>query len=255
MFFCSIKIFKKKVHLIGFNGCDEKGKTIFKSIPYKIRRVDFENDFELAFLFRKGRFSYPWLYIIKRRFYKKNKIVFAEGLFFEDHLFNVELLYYCRKVRIIPFALYNHRLHHNSITGNFSIKKLMDLYKVYEKLEIFLIEKKIFRMYQDLYFARYLTHCVYRSFQIYHGLSRADKNDKIKSFLEKIRNSNLLNDSNLNYLKKVVNSIPPNEIIRNDYYQAYQNLKIIKKNYGFFKFINIVKNIIRKQLKERNHRF
>ena len=111
----------------------------------------------------------------------------------------------------------------------------------------------MFRVYKELFYARYLTHCIYRSFEGYWSIT--DKEKKVKTLLKKVRSSSLLGGDNLNSLKKIALSIPNNENIKRDYLEAYYNLKFLKKYYFWFNIISFLKIKFWYKLKNGSYRF
>jgi len=118
---------------------------------------------------------------------------------------------------------------------------------------LFLKNKNLFRVYKELYYARYLTHCIYRSFEGYWSIT--DKEKKIKTLLTKVRRSNLLGDDKLNSLKKIALSIPNNESIKIDYLAAYYNLKFIKNYYFLFNIFSFLRIKFWHKFKNGSYRF
>ena len=69
-----------------------------------------------------------WGKAYNRSFWLKNKISFAEDVFFEDNIADVKVFAFAQKVLICPHDFYYYRLRGNSITQSFSDKKIDDFF-------------------------------------------------------------------------------------------------------------------------------
>lgn len=96
---------------------------------------------ENALLQRDFAFVCVVLRVYKRSFLLTNDLWFKEGLFHEDNLFTPLACFYATKVRVFNAGLYNYRVHANSITTTFDLKRLKDLMAIANELAAFFIPK------------------------------------------------------------------------------------------------------------------
>lgn len=238
----SIAVEKKpkiEVFLWGYCIFNDKSPTSKKFLPQKPNKKLGETPFELGMLNRKGFTSVPWIYILKKKFITSHKISFSEFTFYEDLKFTNEVLFYVKSVITLPFVGYHYRKHKTSVTGKPTKEKIHQKFAEFEKIRIFLIENKLYAHYKQLYVARFLTFCVFTSFNEYFSLKKTEKDCHIDEKMENIRKSLWLKDEKLNLLKTItflIDKHNENELY-NFYLASYIGLKNIKNRYGLYKFM------------------
>ena len=96
--------------------------------------------------FNDGNLVMPSTFSVYRTdFVKKNNVIFAEGLYYEDALYTIHAAYYAKKVKQIPNKLYVVRRRENStMTGTFDKKRCHDITAIHEKMFKFIKENKMF---------------------------------------------------------------------------------------------------------------
>lgn len=187
----------------------------------------------------KGFLPVPWLYIVKKSFINEYQLRFSEGVFFEDVEFTTSMLFYAKKVTVLPFVGYHYRRHASSVTGSVSERKIKDKFTAFLKIKSFLVRKGSFQYYQSLYISRFLTFCVFTSFIDYFSLSRKDRNEELDGYMNEIRNSDVLNTENLQFIRNIGLSLSKDKekSTRKFYLRAYSGLSSIKNRYSFYRII------------------
>jgi glycosyltransferase involved in cell wall biosynthesis len=165
-----------------------------------------DNDFYLYFLMhRKGLYSMPWIYIFSRKLLINNNVLFSEGIFFEDVIFVAKALNLVKKIGVYKDKpLYNYKLRHASITQSVSKKKIDDLYTAHFYLKEFLKDNQLLEKFKEEYTYRFLLDCVAPSFVDFSRLEKNKKDKDLKRFMKKIRKSEFLSLSNIQFLKKTI---------------------------------------------------
>lgn len=115
----------------------------------------------------------PWLYMVKREFLIKNQLFFAEGYYYEDQLYTMELLACPGKILKIRFPFYFYRMDRPGSTTNvMSLKKATDAAyicgKMLEQLE---------KISEDMqpYFQTVCMISLYQYYSVYLRLRPADR--------------------------------------------------------------------------------
>ncbi len=87
----------------------------------------------------------------KKSFLDRNHIRFPEGIYFEDHFWNVQVITNARVTRCIPDSLYIRRCREDSImSSGLSEKKCLDMVKKQELVWRYLAESNVWMQYKDL---------------------------------------------------------------------------------------------------------
>ncbi len=143
---------------------NEKTGAITSNDPYFGLKI-FEEQKDMGVFFN-GVFSYeqcrdflfricvvPWNKLIKTDFLKKNSIKFAEGLSFEDNIFSLELLLNAGRISLVnePLPYYRFGSVHSLTYGINDYSKL-DLFNVFNKMEVVLRDKGVFEEFGEYFF-------------------------------------------------------------------------------------------------------
>lgn len=92
-----------------------------------------------------------WVAAYKKNFLDRNHIRFPEGIYFEDHFWNVQVITSARQTRCISDSLYIRRCRENSIMSSvFNEKKCLDMVKKQELVWEYLAESNVWTQYRDL---------------------------------------------------------------------------------------------------------
>ena len=208
-------------------------------LPQKPDKAKGETPFQLGMLSRKGFSAVPWVYVVKSSLIKKHALRFSEGIYFEDIEFTTSLLYYAKKLTVLPFVGYHYRKHPLSVTGRSSKQKIDDKFTAFTQIKSFLEDQGVFQQYQSLYLARFLTFCVYTCFNDYFSLSKNERDQKLDAYMLRIRKSTLLRKENLLLLRNISLSLPKEKeiVVRRVYLEAYAGLSGIKNRYHMQRFL------------------
>lgn len=87
-------------------------------------------------------------YLYKRSLFTNNAINFPEGIFFEDQLTSLELLFYAKKVVSISEPLYHYYMRQDSTTHSLSTQKIENVFDVIEAIEIFFQKKNLLEKHE-----------------------------------------------------------------------------------------------------------
>ncbi|MCF6224365.1 MAG: glycosyltransferase [Flavobacteriaceae bacterium] len=236
------------VFVWGANQCNSSGKIKKSHIPKKINVKKNETPFNLLLLSRKGFMTLTFAYIIKRDFIEEHHIRFSEGIFFEDIMFTIQLLFHAKKVKVIPKAFYNYRRNKDSVTGRATKQKIDHKFTAFVQIKSFLEKEGVFKQYEAIYLVRFLTMCVYTSFSDYFSLSKNERDAELDTYMKNIRESKLLCKENLELIKNIALSLPKEEKkTKKAYLRAYFGLRAIKNRYNSHQFISrILIKIFRK---------
>ncbi len=172
---CSVTTFNQKT---GFYNNSDPYMTM-NLFPQPFEKRAFTPKETYNFIFRIC--VMPWNKIYKKNFLKTHKILFKEGLNFEDNVFFYETFFQAKKICITKENLVFYRL--NSETsytfGKQDFKKL-DFFEIFDLIEKFLKEKKYYLQLED-YFQNYKKGTL-----IYWYKKLNDKKTKEK-YLEKLK--------------------------------------------------------------------
>ena len=230
---------KTEVFVWGFSIFQERKKKRKMFLPQKPDKNRGEAPLQLGMLSRKGFSAVPWVYIVKRSLIEKHALRFSEGIYFEDIEFTTSLLFYAKKVTVLPFVGYHYRKHPLSVTGRSSKQKIDDKFTAFSQIKSFLEHKGVFQQYQSLYLARFLTFCVYTCFNDYFSLSKSEGDQELDEYMYLIRKSTLLRKENLLLLRNIGLSLSKEKekVIRRVYLGAYAGLYGIKNRYYLHRFL------------------
>jgi glycosyltransferase involved in cell wall biosynthesis len=87
--------------------------------------------------------GYTCGYLYKKSLFTHNAIAFPEGIYFEDQLTSLELLFYAQKVISIAEPLYNYYMRQDSTTHTLSKQKIENIFDVIEVIEHFFKKKDL----------------------------------------------------------------------------------------------------------------
>lgn len=226
-----------EVFVWGFSSFKSGKKPNKEKLPQKPNKKKGETPFHLGMLCSKGYGATPWVYVVKRTFVEQHRICFSENIFFEDVEFTTKMLYYAKKVTIIPRVCYHYRKHKSSVTARSSSKKIKDKFMAFDKIKLFLIEKNVWHHYESLYKVRYLAFCVFTCFNEYFSLSIKERNSELDAFMLSLRKGEPLSKKNLQLLRNVGLSLTQDEETRKFYILSYVGLSRIRKRYHLHRFI------------------
>ena len=119
-----------------YSNCDEKGNMLKKNIhylsrtTYEYKEIDGETLFSSIYCME---FFTPLL-LQKRSFILSNKILFEEGVYFEDIEYCTKIALSSPKAMYIPNHFYVYRLRKGSITHTINEKKIVDLIRIIDKM-------------------------------------------------------------------------------------------------------------------------
>jgi glycosyltransferase involved in cell wall biosynthesis len=125
--------------------------------------------------------NYPmtWSKLFRTDFLWSNRLNFAEGLIYEDELYNWQTVILANKISVIPEQLYHYRYNENSITGSCG-KRSFDIIEICERVRSFLEESGHIQEWQDKY-------CVWKLSVLAHKFNAFSVELK-HEFKERIRN-------------------------------------------------------------------
>lgn len=122
----------------------------------------------------------PWIYMVKRDFLIKNDLYFAEGYYYEDQLYTMELLSCPGKILKIRFPYYFYRMDRPGSTTNvMSLKKATDAAYICEQML-----DKLEKVSKDMqpYFQAVCMISLYQYYSIYLRLESNDRKIAWKRF-------------------------------------------------------------------------
>lgn len=97
--------------------------------------------------------------IVCNKLYKKdlfilNNISFPLKMYYEDHIVNLNLFFYAKKVSFVNIPFYNWFERSGSITNNFSRKHIEDVFITLDSIKAFLVKNRIYDKYKKLFYFR-----------------------------------------------------------------------------------------------------
>lgn len=97
--------------------------------------------------------------IVCNKLYKKdlftlNNIYFPLKMYYEDHIVNLKLFFYAKKVSFVNIPFYNWFERSGSITNNFSKKHIEDVFITLDSIKAFLVKNRIYDKYKKLFYLR-----------------------------------------------------------------------------------------------------
>lgn len=232
-----------KVFLWGFREISHDGRI--KKTHQPLDTDKKESVTELFFLTRKGFYSYVWLYAVQRKFILEHNIQFPENIYFEDILFTFQVLFFAKKVNVIPVISYNYRKHSSSITGKTSKQKIFDKFTAFDQLKTFLKHKGEFKKYEKLFQIRFLVYCVCTSLNGYFLLSSQKKDSDLKEFVQNVKSSNYFNLENFDSIRNEALKLSDVEkMTKKNLLGAYYSLCLMFK---YFKTYGLIIKLISKK--------
>lgn len=89
---------------------------------------------------RKQAMGAPF-YIFNREFLMQNNLYFITGIYHEDNEFNFRALYQAKKIKFIPYYMYNYYIYNQrSITSTPQLKRSLDLLLIADYIYLFIKE-------------------------------------------------------------------------------------------------------------------
>ncbi len=153
---CSINIHNEKTNKVSQN---DPYMTL-DLFPEKFENCTFSFKDTKNFLFRIC--VTPWNKIYKTKFLKSNNIFFPENINFEDNVFFYESFMQADKVSLIkePLIFYRRESETSYTFGSDESKKL-DFFKVFDKINNFLIANGLYHHFQDYFEAHKQKTLIY----------------------------------------------------------------------------------------------
>lgn len=119
---------------------DEHQSVLPQYTPYIKRNLQHVMDGQEFMAKVLSNHLYAWSFIYRRDFLKREKLIFTEGMFYEDTDFALRALPLVRTIKLFDRVCYNYLFRKGSITHEISEKKLLDIltnasneYKLYQK--------------------------------------------------------------------------------------------------------------------------
>ena len=230
---------KTEVFVWGFSEFKNNIKRQKMYCPLPPIKDKSESPLSLGMQSRKGFRSVPWCYVVKRSFIEKHCIRFAEGIFFEDVIFTIQLLFFAKRVQIIPAVCYGYRRHSASVTGRPTAQKIRDKFAAFAQVKSFFKQQGVWESYQPLFETRFIVFCLFTSFMDYFRLPQAETNTALDQKMKQWRASKYFTEEYLNQILFTIAQVSPNDEKRvlRFYQTAYVGLKAIKKRYRFQRFM------------------
>ena len=188
-----------------------------------------------------------WNYLLSKQLILEKKIKFPENIYFEDIPFTTKILFYSKKVKILPKVLYNYRIHQDSITRKVSIRKINDNFEAHNMIREFLIEKNIMEKFQNEFIIRMLTCCIRPNFLSYFKLK--EKNVELKKRMLNVRKHPIMSNNSISILESAykycysINNQSLGDFLKTSYYFLFS----IKNAYLFTSIIMRLKFSLSKE--------
>lgn len=130
-------------------------KRVTESKTIYINNIDNEETFENML---KGILnSTAWNRIYRKELFTKYKITYPPNLYHEDMATTFKLYFFANRITKISECYYNWYTRDDSISENFGIKHLVDLFKGFDITIEFLKNQKIYKKYENLLLYRYIV--------------------------------------------------------------------------------------------------
>ena len=140
----------------------------------------------------------PPLIFINRKFIKKSKLEFKEGIYYEDMLFTYQVLCHAKSVFQYRDALYRRRYRANStMTSRKNTKHFISFVTVYKEVKRFSEE---FGIADEDFAKAYTARCAFNCFNIYERLNENDKKankNKLREIIADILKNNAYDNTAL----------------------------------------------------------
>lgn len=121
----------------------------------------------------------PWNKIYKREFLISNKILFPEGLFFEDNVFNLEILIKSKKISIIKEPLIFFRRFSQTSTTTGEDRKKLDFFRIFELEEKLLKDFGLYEEIEDYFLQTKKNTLIYWYKKLNDEKIKADYNNRL----------------------------------------------------------------------------
>lgn len=136
---------KYDVVCCGFEKVDETGKYLSSHV-FPSQRIDNrQNNLNIFSLINPAFWNKLW----KRSLFIDNNIFFPDHLFFEDMPTTPRILAKSKYIKVIERKLYRYTLRPESITSTYSPKHILDYFKGFEILLVFLEENNLLEKYRE----------------------------------------------------------------------------------------------------------
>lgn len=144
------------VCFFGYSNFFDEGKY---NIPIPFLNNLLENKFNNIFDYMFVNIT-AWGKIYSREFWQKNKIAFAENVFFEDNITNAQVFSFAKTCSICWHNLYYYRIRANSITQTvYSDKKIKDLFDALDAVYDFIIRQNFYEQIKPA-FQKFAKNCL-----------------------------------------------------------------------------------------------
>ncbi len=164
---------------------DKNGNSVYKEIGTRGKITSHEDVREL---FLDPQVS-PWNKLYKREVLIKGKVLFPEGMIYEDTSFYIKTLPFIKKHAYLDERLVYYSVRQNStMTSNLNIK-VGDIFKVFDDIISFYKQNGFFNKYRDEleYFCVKIAFCsnLSRIGRVDNAFLRREMHDKTFRFVEK----------------------------------------------------------------------
>lgn len=165
---------KLDVYTVGYSLVDNEGNLISEVRP----DITIASGKELLLTYRQPMGA-PF-YIISKKYLEQDNLMFYEGIYHEDNLFNFQLLYKANSLAAIDVIAYNYYQYGSgTITSTPSLKRSKDLLLISEMLYEFLMSNSTTRGVRP--YSGYIGLCLTSA---YHNLKRCNIESRRFFFLQ-----------------------------------------------------------------------
>lgn len=217
--------------VFGFNQIWEDNQYAIATYTPHPKKIKPGHEFESYLLNINGFGPFPWIYLYRRDLILKNKIKFSSGVCCNDIPFTSKAVYFSKKINYIEEPLYNYYRRKGSTTLNVNKNKVKDRLKAYEILGNFIQQQGCWERYKDTFLIRLLAFCYPLALRDYNNLKTTEKSKTLKKYFRELKSSPLLDQSNLNTLYHISQSLEDDQkLSKTAYLNAYHFLTDWIKN-------------------------
>lgn len=180
-YFCDTENSEFDLFYFNYNLLFDDGKYIAKE-----KNLGANSGIELLYT-RNQAMGAPF-YIFNRDFLIKNNLFFLTGVYHEDNEFNFRMLFLAKKIKFIPYYMYNYYIYNmRSITSTPSLKRSIDLLLIAKSIYSFMKENVELEHIKTLSY--YVGLCLSSA---YNNIKRCSHKDKFFFYHELKKYSNIL---------------------------------------------------------------
>lgn len=212
-------------------------KFIEKNNEYIIEKMFFSSadklvENNLYDLINNKVFSRPWRFIVSRDLIKSKKLLFHEGLIFEDEEWSIKLILSSQTMLYFNEKYYVYRKTNDTITSNKTFEKYLDLLKIVVSSYTWCAKQKLTAV-QKKYYRESLFRCIRNTYGNYQNFSIEQKKYILEWNKEnkKIISDILRCDFKFYLLAKIINPIflmgLTKKIKKNNYIRTEEKTKKI----------------------------